>query len=63
MGSRGNESGMDFEYENRTGPLDMQSPFAKLAQNQRSTAKEAQSRKRKLVENLLSSPKLSSLAE
>ncbi|SMR48135.1 unnamed protein product [Zymoseptoria tritici ST99CH_1E4] len=32
MTFRGNESGMDFEYQNRTGPLDMQSPFAKLAQ-------------------------------
>lgn len=31
--SRGNESGMDFEYQNKTGPLDARSPFAQLSQN------------------------------
>lgn len=37
--SRGNEMGMDFEYQNRTGPLDAKSPFAQYAnQPQRSFA-------------------------
>ncbi|KAI5360754.1 Putative nucleus export protein Brl1/Brr6 [Septoria linicola] len=31
--SRGNEMGMDFEYQNKTGPLDARSPFAQLSQN------------------------------
>jgi hypothetical protein len=33
MAYRGNEMGMDFEYENRTGPMDSRSPFARVAHN------------------------------
>ena len=33
MSYRGNEMGMDFEFTNRTGPLDARSPFAQLSQN------------------------------
>ncbi|KAF2209618.1 hypothetical protein CERZMDRAFT_46938 [Cercospora zeae-maydis SCOH1-5] len=31
--SRGNESGMDFEYQNKTGPINVLSPFAQFSQN------------------------------
>lgn len=33
MTFRGNESGMDFQYDNRTGPMDGRSPFAQVAHN------------------------------
>lgn len=33
MSHRGNESGMDFEWNNRTGPMDGRSPFAHVSQN------------------------------
>ena len=31
--SRGNETGMDFEWNNKTGPMDVRSPFAQISQN------------------------------
>ncbi|EME41143.1 hypothetical protein DOTSEDRAFT_176120 [Dothistroma septosporum NZE10] len=33
MSHRGNEGYMDFEYQNKTGPLDARSPFAQISQN------------------------------
>lgn len=31
--SRGHETGMDFEWQNRTGQIDVRSPFAQVSQN------------------------------
>ncbi|EME77232.1 uncharacterized protein MYCFIDRAFT_42420 [Pseudocercospora fijiensis CIRAD86] len=33
MSQRGNEMGMDFEWQNRTGAMDERSPFAQISQN------------------------------
>lgn len=33
MARRGNEAGMDFEFDNKTGPMDARSPFASVGHN------------------------------
>ncbi|KAK4493916.1 hypothetical protein PRZ48_015102 [Zasmidium cellare] len=33
MAQRGNEMGMDYEWQNKHGPMDSRSPFAQLSQN------------------------------
>lgn len=48
MAFRGNEMGMDFEYENRTGPMDGRSPFARLAHNVQRPPTAGMTRKRML---------------
>lgn len=48
MAFRGNEMGMDFEYENSTGPIDARSPFARLAHNVQRPPASGMARKRLL---------------
>lgn len=40
--------GMDFEYENSTGPIDARSPFARLAHNVQRPPASGMARKRLL---------------